>query len=71
VPNNDNDAFNANLCVVIKPASGTLATGLRVTSGSAGASLTLRGVGMGGFGQAVILLDGKDHLIAGNQFGGS
>ena len=71
VPNNDSDAFNAALCVVIKPASGTLGTGLRVSSGSAGASLTLRGVGMGGFGQAVILLDGQNHLIAGNQFGGT
>jgi parallel beta-helix repeat protein len=70
-PNNDNDAFNATLCVVIKPASGTLGTGLRVSSGSASASLSLRGVGMGGFGQAVILLDGQNHLIAGNQFGGS
>jgi parallel beta-helix repeat protein len=71
IPNNDNDAFNATLCVVIKPASGTLGTGLRVSSGSASASLSLRGVGMGGFGQSVLLLDGKDHLIAGNQFGGA
>lgn len=71
VPNSDSDAFDASLCVVIKPVSGTLSTGLRVSSGSAGASLTLRGVAMGGFGQAVILLDGQNHLIAGNQFGGT
>lgn len=69
--NTDSDAFNANLCVVIKPASGTLTTGLRVSSGSTGASLSLRGVAMGGFSQPVLLLDGATHLIAGNQFGGS
>jgi len=69
--NQDQDAFDATLCVLIKPASGTLGTGFRVSSGSAAASLNLRGIGMGGFGQAVILLDGKNHLIAGNQFGGS
>ena len=69
--NQDQDAFAATLCVLIKPVSGTLGTGFRVSSGSAGASLNLRGIGMGGFSQAVLLLDGKNHLIAGNQFGGS
>ncbi len=69
--NTDANAFNANLCVMIKPASGTLPTGLRVLSGSgAGASLTMRGLGLGGFGQPLLLLGGQSHVIAGNQFGG-
>lgn len=71
VQNSDTDAFNANLCVLVKPASGTLTTGLRVSTGSTNASLVLRGLGMGGFGQPVLLLDGINHVIAGNQFGGS
>ncbi|MEP6881795.1 MAG: choice-of-anchor Q domain-containing protein, partial [Dokdonella sp.] len=69
--NTDASAFNANLCVMIKPVSGTLPTGLRVLSSAGdGVSLTLRGVGLGGFGQPLVLLGGQSHVIAGNQFGG-
>ncbi len=70
--NTDPDFFNANLCVLIKPASGTLSTGFKMLSDApAQASLNLRGVGIGGFSQPLILLGGKNHVIAGNQFGGS
>lgn len=65
------DAFNANLCVLLKPASGTLAYALSVPAGSDTASLALRGMGLGGFGQPVQLLGGFNHVIAGNQFGGT
>ncbi len=71
--NTDANAFNANLCIMLKPASGTLPTGLRVlSSAGAGASLTVRGLGFGGFNQPIVLLGGQDlgHVIAGNQFGG-
>jgi len=69
-PNNDSQAFNAKLCITILPASGLLPRGFLVAAGSTNASLTLRGLGLGGFGQAVALFGGKNHLIAGNQFGG-
>jgi hypothetical protein len=69
-PNTSVDSFNANLCIMIKPASGTLSNALRVlSSAGATASLTLRGVGLGGFGQPLVLLGGKGHVIAGNQLG--
>jgi len=70
-PNNDADAFNANLCVLVKSAGGSLAWGFRVSVGDTAAQLDLRGLGLGGFGQPVILLDGNNHLITGNQFGGA
>lgn len=71
LPNTDDVAFNAQLCVLLKPVSGSLATAFRVPqSASAAVSLKLRGVGLGGFGQPVHILGGSDHLIAGNQFGG-
>jgi trimeric autotransporter adhesin len=70
-PNTSVDSFNANLCIMIKPASGTLSTGLKVLSNAGLAvSLTLRGVGLGGFSQPLALLGGQGHVIAGNQFGG-
>ncbi|MET0232461.1 MAG: choice-of-anchor Q domain-containing protein, partial [Rhodanobacteraceae bacterium] len=66
-PNIDPYIFNASLCIaIIGPGSGY---GLRVPAGSNG-SLTLRGVGLGGFGQGIMLLGGANHQIAGNQFGG-
>lgn len=69
--NTDTDAFNANLCVLLKPASGTLSTGFHIPASTGpGASLTLRGLGMGGFGQPLLILGGSYHVIAGNQFGG-
>lgn len=65
--NTDPYAFNASLCVnIIGPGSGVA---FRVPAGSNG-SLTLRGVGLGGFMQGVMLLGGANHQIAGNQFGG-
>jgi hypothetical protein len=71
-PNTDAFASNATLCVLLKPASGTLANALQVpAAGAASASLVVRGLGFGGFGQPVMLLGGSDHVIAGNQFGGS
>ena len=62
-------AFNAKLCVIIQPASGTLPSGFTVPSMSAG-SLNLRGLAMGGFGQPVRILGGQSSQIIGNQFGG-
>jgi hypothetical protein len=69
--NTDADIFDADLCVLVKPASGTLASGFAVPNSASGASLTLRGLGIGGFSQPVSLLGGANHVIAGNQFGGS
>ncbi|QBB71950.1 hypothetical protein ELE36_17160 [Pseudolysobacter antarcticus] len=70
--NSDNDAFFATLCVIVKPASGTLSSGFNVPlAAPSGASLTLRGIGMGGFDNTVVLMNGNNHLIAGNQFGGN
>jgi hypothetical protein len=68
--NSDNVAFNANVCVVVKPVSGMLALGLSVDPGATQASLVLRGVALGGFNQPVRLLGGSNHVIAGNRFGG-
>ncbi len=68
--NTSANGFNAKLCVLIKPASGTLASLLTVPANSFG-SLTLRGLGIGGFGQPVRLLGGQNSVVAGNQFGGS
>ncbi len=70
LPNTDTDAFNARICVRIFSIPVSLPTGFKVASGSTNATLTLRGVGLGGFDQPVTLQGGKNHLIAGNQFGG-
>ena len=70
-PNDDTDAFDANLCILVKSAGGSLAYGFRVSVGDTTGQLYLHGLGLGGFGQAVILLDGNSHLITGNQFGGA
>jgi len=70
--NTDPDASNAVLCVLVKPVSGALADALLVPStGANAASLVVRGLGFGGFGQPIMLLGGANHVIAGNQFGGS
>lgn len=70
--NTSAEAFNAQLCVVVKPASGSLPFGFQVpASAGLAASFTLRGVGLGGFAQPVMLLGGAGHLIAGNQLGGT
>jgi trimeric autotransporter adhesin len=68
--NTDPDAFNANLCVLLKPASGTLGAAFTVPTSSFG-SLTLRGMGIGGFGQPVRILGGQGGVVVGNQFGGT
>jgi hypothetical protein len=68
--NDDADAFNANVCVVVKPASGTLPLGFAVPQNADAASLTLRGVAIGAITQPVLLLGGSNHVIAGNRFGG-
>jgi hypothetical protein len=71
-PNDSDTVFDASLCVLIKPATAATSA-FRVASnanGGGNASLTLRGVGLGGFGQDVILLGGANHVIVGNQFGG-
>jgi hypothetical protein len=69
--NTSADAFTATLCVMLKPSSGTLSRAFAVPSGADGASLTLRGMALGGFGQPVQLLGGGNHVISGNQFGGT
>jgi len=70
--NTDAAAFNATLCVMVKPAAGTLTTAFHVLADAASnVSLTLRGLGLGGFGQPVVILGGTGHVIAGNQFGGT
>jgi trimeric autotransporter adhesin len=69
-PNSDDLAFDANICVVVKPASGTLPTALRVPSGPNG-SLRLSGVALGGFDQPILLLGGGEHAITGIQIGGN
>ncbi|MEO5625413.1 MAG: choice-of-anchor Q domain-containing protein [Dokdonella sp.] len=63
-------AFNANLCVIVKAASGALPYGFWVPANSAG-SVVLRGLGIGGFGQPVHILSGQGSQIIGNQFGGT
>ena len=71
-PNDSDDVFDASLCVLIKPATAATSAFRVATNANGGtnASLTLRGVGLGGFGQDVILLGGANHVIVGNQFGG-
>ncbi|QBB69765.1 hypothetical protein ELE36_04900 [Pseudolysobacter antarcticus] len=69
VYNSDPNAFNANLCIVIKEQTyDTIATGLSVMSPG---SLDLRGVAMGGFTQQVFVASNATAKISGSQFGGS
>ena len=71
-PNHSEESFDATLCVLIKPAT-SAASAFRVpaaANGGTNASLTLKGLGVGGFGQSVTLLGGHTHVIQGNQFGG-
>lgn len=67
--NTSTSAFNANLCVIVKPASGTLPSGFTIAFSPG--SLKLRGLAIGGFGQPVRILSGPNSQIAGNQFGGT
>jgi trimeric autotransporter adhesin len=68
--NTSNSGFNAKLCVVVKPASGTLNNAFNVPANSFG-SLVLRGLGIGGFSQPVRISGGQSSQIVGNQFGGN
>lgn len=70
IRNTSAGAFNANLCVVLKPASGSLSYGFTVPADSFG-SLVLRGFGLGGFSQPVRVLGGQNSQITGSQFGGT
>jgi hypothetical protein len=71
-PNYDSLAFDANLCVIIKPASGTLPFAFRVPAGADSESrLQLSGVALGGFDQPILLLGGGEHKITGIQIGGN
>ena len=72
VANSSPAAFDANNCVVIRPASGTLLNVFNVpVAAPPGTSLTVKGVSMSGFAQPIVLAGGSNHLIAGSQFGGT
>ncbi len=63
--------FNATLCVALQPAiAADTPSALIVPSGGHDASLTVKGLGFGGFSQAIQLWGGYSHQIVGNQFGG-
>jgi hypothetical protein len=63
--------FNATLCVALQPANtASTPSALIVPSGGHDASLTVKGLGFGGFSQAIQLWGGYSHQIVGNQFGG-
>jgi hypothetical protein len=63
--------FNANLCVGLSSAMmATTPSALVVPSGAHDASLTVKGIGFGGFSDAIALWGGYSHQIIGNQFGG-
>ena len=70
-PNDDAYYFYPTLCVLLKPAAGTLGFGLRVPASAPAGALDVSGIGFGGFGQPIVLLGGSSHRIAGNQFGGN
>jgi hypothetical protein len=69
--NTSETGFNATLCVLVKPASGTLVNALRVPASASTANLYLSGLGFGGFGQSLLLLGGNNTVVIGNQFGGT
>jgi parallel beta-helix repeat protein len=72
VPNSSPAGFNGNNCVVIRPASGTLIDVFNVPAAAApGTSLTVKGISMSGFVEPIVLAGGSNHLIIGNQFGGT
>ncbi len=69
--NTSTTGFNETLCVLLKPASGTLGYAIKVPSSATTANLFLSSLGFGGFGQPLVLLGGKNTVILGNQFGGT
>jgi parallel beta-helix repeat protein len=67
--NNDVNAFNAKLCVVIEEQSlGNVAWAFNVFA--QGGGLTVRGLAFDGFYQPIHISGGYGHEITGNQFGG-
>jgi len=71
VANSSTTGFNATLCVLIKPASGTLGTALRVPATATNVNLYVGHIGFGGFGQPLLLLGGTNTIVLGSQFGGT
>lgn len=69
--NTSETGFNATLCVLVKPASGTLGNAIRVPASATTANLYLSGLGFGGFGQSLLVLGGSNTVVIGNQFGGT
>src|SRR5262249_11729745 len=63
-PNDSDLVFDASLCVLLKPATSAVAAFKVPTNATGGTygSLTLRGLGIGGFGQDVDLLGGSEHV---------
>ncbi|MGB0134810.1 choice-of-anchor Q domain-containing protein [Dokdonella sp.] len=64
------DGNNATICIQLRKSSqvGSLSHAIKVPAGS-DTFLILRGIGFGGFGNAIELADGDGHLIQGNRFG--
>jgi hypothetical protein len=69
--NTSETGFNATLCVLVKPASGTLGNAIKVPATATSANLYLAHLGFGGFGQPLLLLGGNNTVVIGNQFGGT
>jgi hypothetical protein len=69
--NTSETGFDATLCVLVKPASGTLGNAIRVPASATAANLYLSGLGFGGFGQSLLVLGGSNTVVIGNQFGGT
>ena len=64
------DGNNATICIQLRKSSqvSSLTHAIKVPVGS-DTFLWLRGIGFGGFGNAIELADGNGHLIQGNRFG--
>lgn len=64
---------NAVICVILESHNAAATNGLRVGSGAgAGVSLDVSGMGFSGFsGDAIGLMGGGVHSVAGNHFGGN
>ena len=76
--NTQSDGSDAQLCVILNAAAGTLANFLSVPQAAAAStSLIVKGLAFGGASAAtgsatvqVALLGGSDHVLQGNAFGG-
>ncbi len=72
VPNTNDISYNGTRCVLLKPTSGLLQTGLRVpATAPSGVRLVVDSLIFGGFGYAVRLDGGRAHQLVGSQFGGN